>query len=181
MSDELMKRMLTDIKVKLSDEFDRNFQRKAFFDQPWAPRMRTYPRGSLMVITGRLRRSFRGSVGRNSVSWSSDAPYAAIHNNGGKIPITPKMRKFFWAMYYQHAGKMTTLKSGKTSKSQRNATLSAEAQFYKNMALSKKDAFVIPQRRIVGDHPKVKTIVEDVANLAIKEYVETKLLPILKK
>jgi phage gpG-like protein len=181
MSDELLKDILTDIKVKLSDEFDQNFQRKAFFDQPWPQRMHAYPRGSLMVVTQRLRRSFRGSISRNSVSWRSDAPYASLHNNGGKIPITPKMRSFFWAMYYKNAGKMTTLKSGKASKSKRNVALSTEAQFYKNMALTKKDAFVVPQRRIIGDHPKVKTIVQDVANRAIKEYVETKLLPILKK
>ncbi len=180
MSDDLLKRMLTDIKVELSDELDQNFQRKAFFDQPWAPRMRAYPRGSLMVVTQRLRRSFRGSIGRNSVSWRSDAPYAAIHNNGGKIRITPRMRKFFWAMYYKNAGKMTTLKSGNDSKSQRNVTLSAEAQFYKSMALTKKGSFVIPRRRIIGDHPKVKTIVEGIANRAIKEYVKTRLLPILK-
>lgn len=26
-------------------------------------------------------------------------PYAKIHNEGGKIPVTPKMRRYFWRMY----------------------------------------------------------------------------------
>ena len=181
MSDELIREILWDIRVELSDEFDKNFTRKAFFDQPWEKRMHDYPRGTLMAVTNRLRRSFRASVGRTSVTFRSDAPYAAIHNNGGKIPITPRMRAFFWAMHYKNVGKMTQTKSGKVSKSQRNVMLSGEAQFYKNMALTKKDSFTIPQRRIIGDHPKVKTIVEGVANRTIREYIDTKLLPILKK
>ena len=28
---------MRDLKVELDDEFDRNFERKAFFDRPWAP------------------------------------------------------------------------------------------------------------------------------------------------
>ena len=180
MSNDLAKRILTDIKVELSDEFDRNFQRKAFFDKPWEKRTRN-GRGTLLAVTNRLRRSFRGSVGRNAVSWRSDAPYAAIHNNGGKIPITPRMRSFFWAMHYKHAGMVTTTKTGKASKSQRNTMLSDEALFYRNMALTKKEEFIIPQRQIVGNHPKVKQIVDKVANQAIKEYAEKKLMPILRK
>ena len=181
MSDDLRKRILTDVKVELSDEFDQNFKRKAFFNQPWQKRMRDYRRGELMAVTQRLRRSFRGSTGRSSIQFRSDAPYASLHNNGGKIKITPRMRAYFWAMYYKHAGAVTKTKGGKVSNSQRNAMLSGEAQFYKNMALTKQDAFVIPQRRIIGDHPKVRAIVDSVANRAVKEYAEKTLLPILKK
>jgi hypothetical protein len=76
--------------------------------------------------------------------------YAAIHNNGGKIPVTPKMRKFFWAKYYERAGNVTKLKSGKASASKRNVALSSEVQFYKNMALTKRAHITIPQRQFIG-------------------------------
>ena len=34
--EQFLKQILTDVKVKLSEEFDKNFQRKAFFDKNWA-------------------------------------------------------------------------------------------------------------------------------------------------
>ena len=41
---DLKQKILNDLRVELSDEFDRNFQRKAFFDQSWPPRkMRNHP------------------------------------------------------------------------------------------------------------------------------------------
>lgn len=181
MNKELMNRILKDIKVELSDEFDQNFKRKAFFDKPWPKRQHSYPRGTLMSVTNRLRRSFRGSASNASVQWRSDAPYAAIHNEGGKIAMTPRMRSFFWAQYYKKSGMVSKTKGGKISASQRNVALSSEAQFYKNMALSKKESFVIPQRKMIGNHKKVKETVDKVAVRAIKEYAENKLLKTLKK
>ena len=32
---QIMPKILNDIKVDLADEFDKNFERKAFFDKPW--------------------------------------------------------------------------------------------------------------------------------------------------
>ena len=34
----LKRKILTDLKVELLDEFDRNFERRAFFDRPWPER-----------------------------------------------------------------------------------------------------------------------------------------------
>ena len=43
--------------------------------------------------------------GKSSVVISANSPYAAIHQYGGTlnptIPITSRMRKFFWAKYYE--------------------------------------------------------------------------------
>jgi len=43
--------------------------------------------------------------GKSSVVISANSPYAAIHQYGGTlkptIPISLKMRKFFWAKYYE--------------------------------------------------------------------------------
>ena len=33
---DFLNHILTDTKVKLTEAFDRNFERKAFFDQKWA-------------------------------------------------------------------------------------------------------------------------------------------------
>ena len=41
--------ILSDMRVELSDEFDRNFERKAFFSDKWKPRAHDYPRGSLLI------------------------------------------------------------------------------------------------------------------------------------
>lgn len=35
---ELVNSILSDIRVELADEFDRNFQREAFFSKPWNPK-----------------------------------------------------------------------------------------------------------------------------------------------
>ena len=35
---ELVENILNDIRVELADEFDRNFQREAFFSKPWNPK-----------------------------------------------------------------------------------------------------------------------------------------------
>jgi len=37
--------------------------------------------------------------------YGSKVPYAEIHEKGGEIPITDRMRKFFWAMWYESKGR----------------------------------------------------------------------------
>ena len=77
-------RILQDLRVELTDEFDRNFERKAFFGNRWKPR-RNEGKGSLLLVTGTLRRSIRSSVVGNGVRFSSQVPYATVHNEGGTI------------------------------------------------------------------------------------------------
>ena len=84
--DDLNKKILTDLKVELSEEFDRNFERKAFFTKRWKDR-KLDGRGSLLLTTGKLRRSIRAKVDKESVTWTSSEPYAAIHNYGGRITV----------------------------------------------------------------------------------------------
>ena len=52
---DIKRKILNDLRVELSDEFDRNFQRKAFFDKSWPPR-KMNGKGSLLMVTGKLRR-----------------------------------------------------------------------------------------------------------------------------
>lgn len=75
--------ILDDMRVELSDEFDRNFERKAFFSDKWKPRAHDYPKGSLLVVTSAMRRSTQGEVSGGGVRFSSALPYTTLHNEGG--------------------------------------------------------------------------------------------------
>ena len=59
-ANELKTDILNDLRVELSEEFDRNFERKAFFSDKWKPRAYDYPKGSLLLVTGAMRRSTQG-------------------------------------------------------------------------------------------------------------------------
>ena len=96
--------ILTDTKVKLTEAFDRNFERKGFFGNGWPETKIPNRRGSLMMRTGTLRRSIRSTVEGSSVRWTSSVPYADLQNNGGELVITEKMKRYFWAMYYKVSG-----------------------------------------------------------------------------
>lgn len=163
---DFLKQTLTDIKVKLGEEFDRNFERKAFFDEKWPATKLTYHRGSLMMRTGRLRKSLLSpKVTSNGIIWSSSLPYADIHNNGGEIRVTPQMRKFFWAKYYQTSSATTKKKNGEASSSARNRKLSIEAEQWKALALKPIGSIIkIEKRQFIGSHPQVDKHIKEVIN-----------------
>jgi len=78
--------------------------------------------------------------------------YAETQNFGGKIPLTPKMRRFFWAMYFQAAGaKIYNVKTKAAADTKRNQALDDKAQFWKNLAISKEKFITIPARQFIGD------------------------------
>ncbi|MDR1370925.1 MAG: phage virion morphogenesis protein [Dysgonamonadaceae bacterium] len=150
---QFKKKIITDIKVELSDEFDKNFERKAFFSQTW-PDRKIGRKGSLLLVSGRLRRSLKSTVTDNRITWTSDTPYADIQNSGGDIIVTRKMKKFFWAKYYELSGKINYKKSGEQSRSTQKYSL--EAKFYKGLALKKVgDKLTIPKRQFIGNAPEV--------------------------
>jgi phage gpG-like protein len=97
---ELIHNILSDIRVELLDEFDQNFTRKAFFTRKWKRSSNITGKGSLMVKSGALRRSLRAKVSGTSIIFSADSPYARIHNEGGEITVTRRMKRCFWKMYY---------------------------------------------------------------------------------
>lgn len=130
--------MMKDIGVDLADEFDQNFERKAFFNKKWKDR-KFGNRGTLLVATGRLRRSITMKATERSITFSSDTPYASIHNEGGEIEVTKKMKGYFWYMY------------GKTG-----------YEPYKAMAMKRVGSkIVIPQRQFVGYHKTIDKIVDE--------------------
>ena len=163
-STDLIKNIISDVRVDLTEEFDRNFERKAFFDKKWSGTRLPNNRGSLLMRSGKLRRSLISKENQSAVSWSSSLPYATIQNNGGEIKVTEKMKSFFWAMYYKASGA-----AGKGS-SERSKRLSTEAQQWKNLALMKVGTVMkIEQRQFIGDHPVVRQRIEEVIGINMKE------------
>lgn len=77
--------ILDDIRIDLTDEFDRNFERKGFFDNRWQQTKKPNTRGSLMLRSSALRNSIQSSKQGFRLVWKSSVPYAGIHNEGGKI------------------------------------------------------------------------------------------------
>ena len=170
---DLRKQILTDMKVELLSEFDRNFERKAFFSQKW-PARRREGKGSLLVVRGGggLRGSIRASVLSDAVKFYSGNPSAQIHNEGGDITVTAKMKKFFWAKYYELGGKVKYKKDGSTSKG--NIKISEDAEFFRNMALMKVGSKIhIPKRQFIGHAPEVDKAVKKIFDSTLKLRLET--------
>ncbi|WP_185284959.1 phage virion morphogenesis protein [Elizabethkingia anophelis] len=119
--------------ITMVNFFKRNFQVGGFVDVPfqrWKPS--TYPGARrTMVKSGNTRREIRKiriSQSQVVVGIANQNHYAKIHNEGGKILITPKMRRFFWAKFKE---------TGKG--------------YWKGLALTKKTHIEIPQRKFIGD------------------------------
>lgn len=140
MDNSLLRKIMKDIRVELTEEFDLNFERKAFFDRKWTPLSPNYQptTGSMLIRTGALRRGLRSRIDGTRLIYSNSVPYAGIHNYGGRIkqdfvPST-QMRRWAWAQYHE-----------------------TKNEKFRQMALAKriKRTIVIPARPFVGDHPRV--------------------------
>ncbi|MCC4211366.1 phage virion morphogenesis protein [Leeuwenhoekiella parthenopeia] len=168
---EVVENIVQDTGIDLTQEFDRNFERKAFFTDKWKETKHPNSRGSLMLRSGKLRKSINKTQGSSEIRWRSSLPYATIHNEGGEIEVTAKMKKFFWAMYYKSSGAITTRRDGSASKSQRNIKLTAEAKKWKAMALMPVGTKMkIEQRQFIGWHPEVDKRVETIIDHNLQEY-----------
>lgn len=174
---KIMRRVLKDIRLEMTEEFDRNFERQAFFSEAWERRKSpTRPGGTILVKTGALRRSVGSRTVGNSIVFYTDLPYADIHNEGGEIRVTKKMKRFFWAKHYEATGKFGRKKDGTLRNDKRTRQLSTEAEFWKFLALKKAGTTIrIPKRQFLGNSPEVEDAVrriieEDVENYFNNEY-----------
>lgn len=148
------------------DHFHENFMLGGYMDkklQSWAPSKRigqdksaASGYGPLLSSRKELFNSIRSIASDGRVVISSSLKYSKIHNEGGAITqqITPKMRKFAWAKYYE---------SGKTNET------------WKGMALTKKTSrtIIIPQRKYMGHSATLNNqiqmrIIKDVKQLLLK-------------
>ena len=167
--------ILRDIQVELGDEFDQNFERQGFFSEKWARRKSpTRPGGHILVDSGGLRRSIRSELRDNSVVFLSDHPAAAIHNEGGEIKVTAKMKRFFWYKHMSTAGVLAFCrrKDGTMRRDKNTLHITDVADFWKAMALMKVGSTIkIPQRKFLGTSPEVEAAVRQIIEDNLTEYV----------
>ena len=144
--------ILSDEKVKLFEEFHRNFTRKAFFDKPWKPR-RIERRGSLLLVSGKLRRSLKATVTHDGLRISSSMPYASAHNEGyeGNVSVRAHTRGAY---------KARRRVKGRTR--QVDVRAHTVSSYTYKMSL--------PERRFVGDHPEVRRIVTDIVSKHLDQW-----------
>jgi phage gpG-like protein len=159
--------------------FKNNFRQSGFVNNglhPWTPSKRIGTSNSAnsnykTLLSGRnhLMNSIRYTPGDAQVTVTNRVEYASIHNEGGVITshpvVTPKMRKFAWAKFYEITG-------GRPAS---NATIPAAAQRWRGLALTKKTQLsiriVMPKRQFIGESKEL--------NDKISAKMESKLSAIL--
>ena len=171
---EVIDRSLDDIKVEFDEEFDRNFERKAFFDEKqWPERKFDDGIGSLMQRTGGLRGSIRSRKRRGALVYSSSKPYARIHNEGGEIRVTRKMKGWFWHKLKETQGKYQYKKDGEKRNNKRNRDLSELEIFYRSMALKKVGTVIhMPERRFIGNGRNTDRIIRTIVEMNVEDYLK---------
>lgn len=130
--------ILRDARVKLTEMFDRNFREQGFFGKRWQATKvsKTNKRGtgSILIVTGAMRRSIRSMLRGNGVVFSSHLPYTALHNEGGNFAVTVRA----------------------------HSRISRKGNPYTVRAHQRQMS--MPQRQFIGDHPKVQEALADIVN-----------------
>lgn len=191
--EQLISRKLPVVAGKYAKQhFQDNFRQGGFVNgglHPWPPAKRLSSGESgadsqyktLMSSRNHLFSSINYTPGIAKVTIFNDVVYAAIHNEGGTVhpKITPKMRRFAWAKYYELKGgqkgaqKPRKGTQNRTSQSAGNQPDSGEAEKWKRLALTKKETLTIniPQRQFMGQSAEL--------DAKISAYVEKEVLRII--
>ena len=138
--------------------FKQSFRRQGFLNvslTPWPKRCINLGSGrAILIQSGKLRDSIHAtSSGMNRITFRTDSlEYAKIHNEGGFIIVTARMKRYFWYLYMKSTGAMGKKKDGKQRQNKANARLSTMASFYRAMALKKVGSKIhIPKRQYMGE------------------------------
>ncbi len=173
--------------VKVGNEainmFKDNFTDGGFFGRQWEQPIRRKlsfngakgQYGPLLSGSSHLMRSFDKDTNTpGKVVIKNPVEYAAIHNEGGTITVTAKMKKYFMYRFIQTTGSMKRTKGGKLSKNQRNQALSREARFYLAMAHKKEGSTIrMPKRQFMGNHPVLAKKINDIIYNELKKFIDT--------
>lgn len=154
---DFIQKILRGVKVDLTEAFDRNFERKAFFSgAPWKPTKHPVSRGSLLVRTSAMRNSIKSEIRGESIAFSSSKPYTAIHNEGGTINMPARKQVIHFN------------KEGRFSKNNKKASYAQKANVGAH-------SVEIPQRQFIGNAPEVNRIImeniEDVVPGEINSFI----------
>jgi phage gpG-like protein len=129
------------------NHFKENFVKQGFDNDKWAAR-KTKVKLQKNILTGQgsgdhLSDSIDYRIEGNTIIIYTDKPYGKIHNEGGQITVTPKMKRFFWA---------------KSIEAKQGGDLDLAEQ-YKWMALSK--TINIVKREFMGESPVLNNKIID--------------------
>ncbi|MDY3853112.1 MAG: phage virion morphogenesis protein [Prevotella sp.] len=171
---KIIARVLNDIRVELGDEFDKNFERQAFFSKAWQRRKGPFRKeGATLIDTGKLRGSIQSRTTENSITFYTNEPHAAIHNEGGEIVVTERMKRFFWWKYKSAVGSFGRKKDGSKSNNKRTVQLTEEAEFWQHMALMKVGKTIkIPRRQFLGSSPEVEKTLREIIEDNLTEFFD---------
>lgn len=149
------------------DHYQDNFRQGGYVNnglKKWQPAKRLSSGGKSAeanygtLLSGRNHlfnsTNYTPSAGR--VRIYNDAPHAATHQYGETVKptVTPRMRRFAWAKYYEAGGGKNKGANGrKRGKNAEPAKENPAAQFWKNFALTKKKKLSIkmPVRPFLGE------------------------------
>ena len=138
--------------------FKESFVKEGFTDtsftawpkttNPMAGKRTMYKSGTTMQSIRKTEQTMRRVVVQ------SDTNHSEIHNNGGTITVTPQMKKFFWAKFYEFSRKVKLSKEGTSAsfRNKGNKEISQKAMFFRRMAMMKVGSKIkIPKRQFMGN------------------------------
>lgn len=176
----LLKDRVLPVKVgrAVRDSIRENFRKGGFYGAAWSPPMRIEQGfdsgpgyGTLLSGTNHLMMFTDYFPEPGRVTIQNTLVYAQIHNDGGEITVTKRMKQFFWSQYYKK-GLVGGMYERSKSK-QKAEALSKEAEFWRNMALKKVGSTIkIPQRQFMGKHPEVDRIIREIINNELSKFAQ---------
>ena len=186
-TEDLIRKILKDIAVELSDATSANFREQGFFGEKWKRRVGPLrPGGATLIDSGKMRGSLSSVIQGTSIVFTYGERYAPYHNEGAEVRVTEKMKMYFRRKYYEAAGGVSRKESSE-SRFRRGGRLTdggfyammqrrnagPEAMFWGYMSLKKVGSVIkIPRRQFLGRSPKLEQAVHDIIEEALKEYFD---------
>lgn len=175
--DHLMRRSLPVIAGRMAKDFFQNSFRISAFVNGGVHHWQTTQRqlaggktaasryGPLLSSRNHLFASIKYTPSDYRVKVANDLLYAPIHNWGGTLhpSVTPKMRRFAWAMFYREAGIKRNASKKSKKKRTDEAAANPRAQKWRALALTKKKKLSvhIPQRQFLGDSRELQDMIHE--------------------
>lgn len=129
--------------------------------------------GTLLSGTNHLRDSTYFKPEPGKVYIRNQVEYGAIHNYGGTITVTAKMKRYFWYRHAEAKGRRLTKKKGGLRQSRGNEALTREAEFWRNMALKKVGSIIrMPQRRFFGSDPNMEKELRKIIDTELQRFIK---------
>ena len=127
--------------------FDRNFTEQGFFGKKWVATKaskinKAGKQGSILIVTGQMRRSIRSYIRCNGIVFTSNLPYTALHNEGGTFAVSVRAHS-------------------RTSKNGKTYTVRSHTR---NMTM--------PQRQFIGEHARVQQALGDIVAKNLQQMSE---------